>query len=127
MLAVVVDVPETQAAIGPMQRIGWIHAPEPGDEPDRMLSFCFPSIERRTHHLHVVEEQSDAWRGWLAFRDYIRTHDDTAAAYARLKTTLAEEHGQHPQERTVYREGKAGFIRRVTDLACGTEPPPDSS
>ena len=123
MLAVVVDVQEAHQAIGPMQRVGWIHAPEPEDAEERQLSFCFPSIERRTHHLHVVEARSAAWRGRLTFSDSLCSHDDAARDYARLKTRLAREHGDDPDDRTAYRAGKAEFVRRITDLACGTDPP----
>ena len=73
MLAVVDDI-ET-APRSPEDLLGttgWVHAPEPFDASERKLSFCFPDVARRTHHLHVVEERSGNWRGWLAFRDYLR-------------------------------------------------------
>jgi len=117
MLAVVGDIQAARNAIGPMQTVDWVHAPEPFDESDRRMSFCFPSIEQRTHHLHVVEQRDDAWPGWLVFRDYLRAHDDVAADYAVLKQRLAAEHGRDPDERTAYRAGKAAFIRSVVDLA----------
>lgn len=93
-----------------LDAIGWWHAPEPGDEADRKLSFCHPDIARRTHHLHVVEVGSSGWPTWLAFRDHLRTHAADAAAYARLKTTLAN---QNDQDRPRYRAGKAPFIEAV--------------
>jgi GrpB-like predicted nucleotidyltransferase (UPF0157 family) len=47
MLAVVSDVHEVQGAIEATMDIGWFLAPEPGDELDRRISFCFPSIEKQ--------------------------------------------------------------------------------
>jgi len=84
---------------------------------DRRLSFCTPRVASRTHHLHVVEKRSEEWRGWLAFRDYLRRHPDTAAEYEDLKRRLAAAHGRDPNDRRAYREGKADFISRVTTLA----------
>ena len=87
--------------------------PEPTDAIDRSLSFCTPSIARRTHHLHVVEVASEGWHGWLAFRDYLRAHPDVVAEYATLKTDLAARHGANPNERDAYRAGKTDFIVSV--------------
>jgi GrpB-like predicted nucleotidyltransferase (UPF0157 family) len=58
MLAVVAEIDAVLDAIGPMASLGWQHAPEPADAADRRLSFCFPSVEHRSHHLHVVEARS---------------------------------------------------------------------
>jgi GrpB-like predicted nucleotidyltransferase (UPF0157 family) len=111
MLAVVDDIRGERSSTGVLDTVGWVHAPEPLDEAERKLSFCFPAVARRTHHLHVVEETSGDWRGWLAFRDYLRSHDDAVAAYAVLKTELANAHGHDPNDRDAYRQGKAAFIR----------------
>ena len=117
MLAVVGDIHAERRASELLDPVGWVHAPEPFDESERRFSFCFPDISRRTHHLHVVEEASGDWRGWLAFRDYLRSHDDDALAYAALKTQLANDCGQDPNDRDAYRLGKATFIRTITDRA----------
>ena len=117
MLAVVADIDEAHGAIARLQTVEWVHAPEPTDAIDRSLSFCTPSIARRTHHLHVVEDGSDDWRGWLAFRDHLRTHPEVAQEYAALKEGLATRHGANPNERDAYRGGKADFIVSVTERA----------
>jgi GrpB-like predicted nucleotidyltransferase (UPF0157 family) len=120
MLAVVDRIDDADAGQPAVEATGWIAAPEPEDADERRRSFCFPSIELRTCHLHVVEEREPAWRGWLAFRDHLRVHADVAAQYASLKRTLAIEHGTDPDDRAAYRAGKAAFIRAVTAtaLAC---------
>ena len=65
MLAVVSDTEAARDAIEPLAQLGWHHAPEPEDDAERHLSFCFPSAARRTHHLHVVEAASpDGSAGW---------------------------------------------------------------
>ena len=65
----------------------------------------------------MLEESSERWRDWLAFRDYLRAHPEVASEYASLKRDLAEQYGQDPNERQAYRNGKAAFIVRVTGLA----------
>jgi GrpB-like predicted nucleotidyltransferase (UPF0157 family) len=117
MLAVVANIDDAPRAIVRLEAVDWVHAPEPTDALDRSLSFCTPSIAHRTHHLHVVEDASEGWRGWLAFRDYLRAHPDVAAEYATLKTELAARHGANPDERDGYRSGKSDFVTRVTETA----------
>lgn len=115
MVAVVRTMEHFDEVVEPLRALAWVHAPEPHDTPLR--SFCTPGVPRRTHHLHVVEESSDDWRSLLAFRDYLRTHPGLAAGYAALKRELASKHGGDPNRREPYRQGKADFIREVTDLA----------
>jgi len=117
MLAVVEHIDDVGGAVDALRSVGWIDAPEPTDALDRSRSFCTPSIAARTHHLHVVEEASDSWRGWLAFRDHLRTHPVVAREYESLKQRLAARYGADPNDRNAYRGGKAGFIARVTELA----------
>lgn len=75
----------------------------------------------RTHHVHVVEtgpEFAEHW-GWVLFRDYLRTHPDTAARYASLKRRLARA---HRHDRARYTEGKTAFVTAVTERARHAAP-----
>jgi GrpB-like predicted nucleotidyltransferase (UPF0157 family) len=94
-----------------MASIGWVHAPEPGDEAARKWSFCYPGIAWRTHHLHIYESTSDVWPRLLAFRDHLRSHPDDAATYAQVKRMLA---AADPHDRPRYRAGKAPFIEALS-------------
>jgi GrpB-like predicted nucleotidyltransferase (UPF0157 family) len=122
MLAVVGDISPLIAEEGSLRKIGWVLAPEPADEIERRLSFCTPSKDLRTHHLHVVEVSFPQWHGWLAFRDYLRQNPDTAQEYGELKTHLSIEHGSDPNERDQYRAGKADWVSTVTARALRSEP-----
>jgi GrpB-like predicted nucleotidyltransferase (UPF0157 family) len=120
MVAVVADVDAVDAGgSDALAAVGWVAAPEPGDAALRKRSFCTPAVARRSHHLHVVEERSDGWRGWLAFRDHLRAHPELAAEYGELKERLAAAHGGDPNDRDAYRAGKAGWIAAVTEAARG--------
>jgi GrpB-like predicted nucleotidyltransferase (UPF0157 family) len=60
-----------------------------------------------THHIHLVEKESDFWERHLLFRDYLRAHPERAREYEALKRRLA------PQFSDVndYAEAKTAFIR----------------
>jgi hypothetical protein len=62
MVAVVDDYDACAEAFGPLAALGWLLAPEPGEAEARKWSLCYPSIERRTHHLHIFEASADALR-----------------------------------------------------------------
>lgn len=120
IVAVVADIDAAQAAAEPLASVGWIAAPEPTDVALRKLSFCTPSVERRTHHLHVVEHSSTGWRGWIAFRDHLRANPALATEYGELKRRLAAAHGSDPNQRDAYRAGKAAWIAATTHAATNT-------
>jgi len=61
----------------------------------------------RTHHLHVVVQDSNVWREHLAFRDALRSNPPFAARYAALKYQLA---ARHATDREAYTNAKAEFI-----------------
>jgi GrpB-like predicted nucleotidyltransferase (UPF0157 family) len=65
---------------------------------------------RRTHHLHLVLEQSDRLAECVRFRDRLREHADLARRYAELKQQLADSVGP---DREAYTAAKAGFIETV--------------
>ena len=121
MLAVVEDISPVIVEEESLRQIGWLLAPEPGDDIERRLSFCTPSRKLRTHHLHIVEDEFSGWRGWLAFRDYLRKNPDVAQEYGELKSQLSIEHRSEPNQRDQYRAGKADWVSTVTAQALGGE------
>lgn len=64
----------------------------------------------RTHHLHLVEADSEQWRNHLLFRDYCIWHPDVAQDYGELKQALAL---RFPNDRKAYTDGKEAFIRQT--------------
>ena len=71
--------------------------------------FREPPGSRRTH-IHVRRAGSWAEQFALLFRDYIRTHEEDARLYAKLKRRLAGEYGEN---RRGYTEAKTPFIWEV--------------
>jgi GrpB-like predicted nucleotidyltransferase (UPF0157 family) len=60
----------------------------------------------RTHHIHMVETDSDEWRRMLLFRDYLRDHPNMAQQYYLLKRELVMRLGSQPDAQTLYLTGK---------------------
>ncbi len=85
-------------------------------DPNRMffVKGMPPYGEQRTHHVHIVEYDSEHWRNKLMFRDYLRTHADLAKEYEQLKAKLAQE---HLYDREKYTDEKLDFVNRVLELA----------
>jgi Uncharacterized conserved protein len=82
------DFDEATVCVGPMIAIGYTYRGENGI-PRRHY---FVKGDPRTHHVHMVEIGSDAWRVTLRFRDLLRLNPALASEYAREKERLALLH-----------------------------------
>lgn len=102
-----IPVPVDLAAVAPaLATIGYEHATwagVPGHE-------VFGKGDPRTHLLHVVPHEEEAWARMLAFRDALRSDTSLAAEYAALKQDLA---ARYPDDRSAYTDGKRAFVARV--------------
>jgi GrpB-like predicted nucleotidyltransferase (UPF0157 family) len=77
--------------------------------------FCaLPGENTRLVHLHFFEQGSDQIFHNLAFRDYIRSHPDAAAAYAAEKRRAR---ALHPDNSHGYTAEKAAFVQAMSQLA----------
>lgn len=88
------------------------------DNPDPKHMFFVkgmpPYGEKRTHHVHIFEHNSDHWRNKLLFRDYLRKHPELAKEYEELKARLAEK---YLYDREKYTDAKLTFVNKVLQLA----------
>jgi GrpB-like predicted nucleotidyltransferase (UPF0157 family) len=73
-----------------------------------------PGYGVHDHHLYVCAPDWGGHGDQIAFRDYLRSHPATAAAYARLKRTLA---ARHRNNRAAYANAKADFVAAVLKRA----------
>lgn len=62
------------------------------------------------YHLHLVRFMSDFWERHLLFRDFLRTHPETAQQYHELKKELTVK---YVDNRVAYTESKTEFIESV--------------
>lgn len=77
------------------------------DNPGQLL-FVIGDGDIRTHHIHFVPYDSEAWRNYIFFRDYLRSHPERAKAYDELKLKLAS---MYSGNRKTYTSSKSSFIK----------------
>lgn len=107
ILVLVEQLEPDEAYIESLQSLGYVHQTWPGDAPDHV--FLRKGLPR-THHLHIVQKGSYEHLRHIAFRDYLRTHPETARAYAELKIMLAQVHAH---DRDAYTNAKTDFVRDI--------------
>jgi GrpB-like predicted nucleotidyltransferase (UPF0157 family) len=66
----------------------------------------------RTHHIHLVEINSQWWVDHLLFRDYLRADPEARRAYEAHKRPLAEREWDVSNE---YAEAKTEFILKMME------------
>ena len=96
------------AYVEPLERLGYLFVPEP-ESPDYHF-FGKPPERPRTHHVHVCAAGSEHESRHLAVRDFLRAHDNEAAAYEDLKRRLA---AQHVGDRLAYIAGKDPYMAEL--------------
>ncbi len=83
-----------------------------GQDVEGQLLFVMGDFEAdtRTHHIHMVKWDSEAWRNYINFRDYLNAYPDQAMRYDTLKRDLAQKYSQ---ERALYTQGKQRLIHHL--------------
>jgi GrpB-like predicted nucleotidyltransferase (UPF0157 family) len=106
-----------EAYVAPLVALGYRWVLDPWDDDHEFFSRDIDG--ERAFHVHACTAGSTWEARHLAFRDWLRTHPDDAAAYAELKRELA---ATHPRDTLTYTEGKSAFIARITAEATSVEP-----
>jgi GrpB-like predicted nucleotidyltransferase (UPF0157 family) len=102
----------------PLHSIGYRHFEFPNEDGvDDYPYFAKPPEPPRAFHIHVAESGSYHERRHLAFRDWLRTHPEDAAAYAQHKRDLATREWATMDD---YADAKSDFIASITARALGT-------
>jgi len=74
---------------------GFGHVPASfADDPDHAF-FHRIVDDHRTDHVHIVRAESDAMRGYLLFRDFLRATPDATHRYETAKRDLARRFASH--------------------------------
>ena len=94
-----------------LERNGFIFRGQ--DHPDQYLYICGEG-DFLTHHIHAVLFNSEAWRNYINFRDYLNTHKDDALTYSRLKEKLAIK---YKDDRKTYTLSKSDFVNEIIHKA----------
>ena len=96
--------------IRPIENLGYEYKGEFGI----LRRHYFVKGDPRTHHIHMVEIESQDWINQIFFRDYLIQHPQSIKAYADLKMELAK---RFPTDREAYTDGKSPFIKQILQLA----------
>jgi GrpB-like predicted nucleotidyltransferase (UPF0157 family) len=109
IMAAVAQIDEAMALVEPLSALGYTYLPEYEELiPERR--FFRRGLETASHHLHIVETTTDFWIDHLLFRDYPRSHRETAVEYEQIKRKLAARLGD---DRAAFTMAKTSFIESV--------------
>lgn len=118
MLAALTDWQRLDQVLRDLRALGYHHDPgSPVQAPDRRWLLRH-SEGHRTHHLHVVETGSAAWRDRVVLRDRLAVDPLLRGAYLALKYRLVS---RHAGRRECYTAGKTSFI---LEAVAGASRPP---
>jgi len=106
IIALVEDLETARAAIPRLEATGYSFWAGNPDKTKLYLVKGLPPAPKRTHHLHIHDDEREV-RRHLVFRDHLRTHPDAAAAYLALKLDLAQ---RFRDDREAYSKHKTRFI-----------------
>ena len=98
--------------VAALTHAGYEHRGERG-VPGRQY---FRRGEPRTYHVHLVEEGGPLWCDYVVFRDYLRSHAESARQFADLKRVLAV---RFPRDREAYMNAKSSDVQEILRLAHG--------
>jgi len=117
ILVEVSNLEDTKLHIVPIleaQNYEYLWRPTIGNSPPYYAWFIKrDSNGNRSHHIHMVEADSELWDR-LLFRDYLRQFPEEAERYNELKQMLSKE---HPEDRTAYTVGKSDYVVATTKKA----------
>ena len=95
-----------------LEELGYIARGELGIKGRRY--FVKGPDHKRTHHIHLYEENNENWLNHLRFRDFLRQEKKYAQQYAALKIKLWKK---YKTDRAKYTESKNDFITNILKLA----------
>ena len=96
---------------------GFYYRPNVSDREQLLFScgnYYDGSGALQTHFIHVVLSDSEDWKNYIAFRNYLRKHEPVARQYEALKISLAKEFEGHREK---YTPGKHGLITSILQKA----------
>ena len=105
ILIAVLDLSDGERCMRPLEELGYEYRGEAGIAG--RLYFRKFSGGKRSHQIHMVEQESDFWQRHILFRDFLREQPQEAQDYYDVKVRLAERFGT---DRLGYNEAKTEFI-----------------
>lgn len=97
-----------------IQQLGYTYFPQYENVMPRRRFFKKMVNHLATHHIHMVEIDSEFWVRHLLFRDFLRDNPVIALDYADLKCNLARREWV---DGNAYADAKTDFIRGIEKQA----------
>ena len=113
IMVAVESLSEAEELIPVLESLGYVYRPV-DTVPERMYFRKGHQPEYRSYHLNLAAPESGFWKNQLAFRDYLREHDQIAGEYVNLKRRIAEDYARTQE---IDRDAKTEFVHRVLELA----------
>lgn len=101
-----------ERCVEPLRRIGYEYRAVNRELIPNTEYFRKGPSGANTHHIRMVEAESDLWLEYTLFRDHLRSHPEEARLYERLKVEAYEEHGRY-----LPLEAKRDFIKSIISKA----------
>lgn len=110
MVMAVADAADEYSYVTPLEEIGYVlKIREPDWFKHRLLKTAEADV-----HLHVFSAGCEEIGRMLAFRDWLRTHDDDRLLYERTKRELAQRTWKHTQH---YADAKSEVVQAILGRA----------
>jgi len=95
-----------------LQELGYEFRPSFSTADRFYFVIDLPDLEagKRRYHVHLTYPESPDWKGFIEFRDYLRTHPEAVQEYAEIKKQAAAEAGQVG---THYRKLKEPIFEKI--------------
>jgi GrpB-like predicted nucleotidyltransferase (UPF0157 family) len=103
----VAELDPVEPFAGPLAQLGLVYRV---DNTERTKRYFREAPGSRRTHIHVRRAGSFSEQFPLLFRDYLRTHDDTAKSYAEVKRRCA---ALHPHDGDAYTDAKCDHIWKI--------------
>lgn len=71
------------------------------------------SVDVRTHFIHIIEENSERYKNFVYFKNYLESHPEKIEEYKNLKEELSEKYSS---DRKSYTASKNDFIQNIIGL-----------
>jgi GrpB-like predicted nucleotidyltransferase (UPF0157 family) len=119
LIVLVDDLNSARTAVPALEAAGYSFWADNPDKTKLYLVKGLPPAPRRTHHLHIYDDEAEV-RHHLIFRDRLRESPDALEAYLALKRDLAT---RFRDDREAYSEGKNQFIDDLLSSLNGPKRP----
>jgi len=110
-IAVAVNNPtEVKKLIPALEEAGFLYRPDSNKDWNIFFVYSDVNLGTRTHHVHVVQSESDTWYEFVRFRDYLNNCPQIAKDYEAVKLSLMEK---YKHDRPEYTKEKHKFIAKT--------------